>query len=116
MSPEQFNQAPVAEARKHIAHCVALENWVEGMVAARPFASLDELLQTGERLASDWDVQALDKALSAHPRIGEKARGSDKEATLSRGEQSSMKAADVELKAALQAGNAAYEQRLAGCF
>jgi len=86
------------------------------MVAARPFASLDELLKTGERLASDWDVQALDKALSAHPRIGEKARGSDKEATLSRGEQSSMKAADVELKAALQAGNAAYEQRFGRVF
>lgn len=116
MSPEQFNQAPVAEARKHIAHCVALASWVEELVAARPFASLDELLQTGEQLASGWDGQALDKALSAHPRIGEKAQGSDKEAALSSGEQGSVKEADAALKEALRAGNAVYEQRFGRVF
>ncbi|WP_380182142.1 2-oxo-4-hydroxy-4-carboxy-5-ureidoimidazoline decarboxylase [Kalamiella sp. sgz302252] len=116
MSPEEFNQLSVPEAKKRLAHCVALESWIEALVAARPFASLESLLQTGDRLARGWDGLALDKALSAHPRIGEKARGDDKEASLSRNEQGSVQQADSELKQALRSGNATYEQRFGRVF
>jgi len=116
VSPEQFNELPTDEARKRLAHCVALADWIEKLVAARPFSSLEELLQTGDRLARGWDGQALDAALAAHPRIGETARGDGKEAVLSRSEQSSVKETGDELKEALRSGNAAYEQRFGRVF
>lgn len=116
MSPEAFNKASVSEAREQIAHCVALESWIAAMVAARPFSSLEALLQTGDGLARGWDGQALEKALSAHPRIGEKARGDGKEAALSASEQGSVQAGGSELQEALRSGNAAYERRFGRVF
>lgn len=116
MSLEQFNQASAAEACKQIAHCVAIADWSEALVAARPFASLPALLATAEKLADRWDEQALNQALSGHPRIGEKAKGNGKEAELSRGEQSNVNAEDRQLKQALQAGNATYEEQFGRVF
>lgn len=116
MTLEQFNQATADEACRLIAHCVALESWIKALVAARPFSSLDDLLQTGNRLARGWDERALSQALAAHPRIGEKAQGNGKEARLSTSEQGSVKHADDELKEALRLGNVAYEQRFGRVF
>lgn len=116
MTLDEFNQAAVAEAGEKLAHCVAIPDWRDALVAARPFSSLAALLNQGDTLARQWDEQSLNQALSAHPRIGEKAQGNSKEAGLSRGEQASVNAQDRELKQALQAGNAAYEQRFGRVF
>lgn len=116
MNLEQFNLAPASDAKQQIVHCVAIAGWSEALVAARPFASLESLLTTAETLTGGWDEQALNQALSAHPRIGENAQGTGKEATLSRGEQSSVNADDLALKQALQAGNAAYEEQFGRVF
>lgn len=116
MKLEQFNQVSIAEAKKQIAHCVALHDWVTALVAQRPFASLEALLQCGDNLARQWDARSLAQALSAHPRIGEKAQGQAKEAALSQGEQSGVNVDDHPLKQALKAGNAAYEQRFGQVF
>lgn len=116
MSLEQFNQASAAAAYQQIAHCVAIADWSEALVSARPFNSLAALLATAEELAGRWDDRALNLALSAHPRIGEKASGSGKEAELSRGEQSSVNPEDFQLKQALQAGNTAYEEQFGRVF
>lgn len=116
MTLDEFNQAPEAEASQQLAHCVAIPDWRAALVAARPFSSLDALLNKGDALAREWDGQALNNALSAHPRIGEQAQGNSKEAGLSRGEQASVNAQDRELKQALQAGNTAYEQRFGRVF
>lgn len=116
MKLEHFNQAPVAEAKKLIAHCVAIADWQVSLVAGRPFASLTALLETAGQLMAGWDVHALNRALAAHPRIGEKALGSSKEAGLSRREQSNVNVQEVALKQALKAGNAAYEQRFGRVF
>lgn len=116
MTLEQFNDAPEQEANRQIAHCVAIPEWAGELVAARPFATLEALLKSGDELARSWDGQALNQALSAHPRIGEKAGGNGKEAELSRNEQSSVNAQDDDLKQALRAGNAAYEQRFGRVF
>ncbi|MDW8845765.1 2-oxo-4-hydroxy-4-carboxy-5-ureidoimidazoline decarboxylase [Erwinia sp. MMLR14_017] len=116
MTLDEFNQAPVTQASEQLAHCVAIPAWRAALVTARPFSSLDALLNQGDALARQWDEQALNQALSAHPRIGEKAQGNSKEAGLSRGEQASVNAQDTALKQALQAGNAAYEQRFGHVF
>ncbi len=111
-----FNDADAAGAKRRIAHCVALPDWVDALVAARPFHSQQALLQAADELARKWDQQALDQALSAHPRIGEQAAGTGKEAAMSRSEQGQVNADDAALRQALRVGNAAYEQRFDRVF
>ena len=116
MNLDEFNQASAAEAQQAIAHCVALPDWAISLVAARPWRSLDALLAVADGLAQGWDGAALALALSAHPRIGERAAGAGKEAQLSREEQGEVKKADTALTQALAAGNAAYERRFGRVF
>jgi len=116
MNLTQFNQVSAADAQHSIEHCVALPEWAAAVVDARPYASLAALLAQAESLSQTWDGVALAQALTAHPRIGERACGSGKEAALSRGEQGQVNASDLPLAQALQAGNAAYEQRFSQVF
>lgn len=116
MKLRQFNQASVTEAKALIAHCVALDEWVNEMVAHRPYRYVDALYHQGDSLSTLWDAEALTRALSAHPRIGERAQGGSKDARLSAGEQAGVNADDGRLKEALDAGNAAYEQRFGRVF
>lgn len=116
MNLTQFNQVSAADAQHSIEHCVALPDWAAALVDARPYASLKALIAHAESLTQGWDNLALTLALSGHPRIGERAGGSGKEAALSRREQGQVNAADLSLAQALQAGNAAYEQRFGQVF
>ncbi|MFB6326789.1 2-oxo-4-hydroxy-4-carboxy-5-ureidoimidazoline decarboxylase [Pantoea deleyi] len=111
-----FNQLTADEARATIRHCVAIPRWQEALVAARPFYSREALLAVADTLARQWQQPELQAALTAHPRIGERAEGTDKEATLSRGEQSAMQQAGHALQQAMQQGNQAYEARFGRVF
>jgi len=111
-----FNQLTADEARATIRHCVAIPRWQEALVAARPFYSREALLAVADTLARQWQQPELQAALTAHPRIGERAEGKDKEATLSRGEQSAMQQAGHALQQAMQQGNQAYEARFGRVF
>lgn len=111
-----FNQLPAEQALAAIAHCVAILHWQQALVAARPYPSVAALLATGDSLARQWQSDDLQAALAAHPRIGERASGSDKQATLSHGEQSAMQQADRSLQQAMQQGNQAYEARFGRVF
>jgi allantoate deiminase len=112
----RFNGASEAQATALLSPCVALAHWTAALVQGRPYASCDELLNKADALARGWSREDLDAALSAHPRIGEKARGESKEAALSRGEQAAVNAQDILLADALAAGNAAYETRFGRVF
>lgn len=116
MKLRQFNQASVTDAKALIAHCVALDEWVNEMVAHRPYLFVDALYHQGDSLSKQWDGVALTRALSAHPRIGERAQGGSKEVRLSEGEQAGVNANDARLKEALDTGNMAYEQRFGRVF
>ena len=116
MDVPTFNQLSADEARAAIRHCVAIPHWQQALVAARPFANTGALLATADALARQWQQPQLETALSAHPRIGERANGTDKEAALSRGEQSAMQQADYALQQAMQQGNQAYEARFGRVF
>ena len=111
-----FNQLSADEAQAAIRHCVAIPHWQQSLVAARPFDTPDALRETADALARQWQQPELEAALSAHPRIGEHANGADKEAALSRGEQSAMQQADSALQQAMQQGNQAYEARFGRVF
>ncbi|KOC89605.1 2-oxo-4-hydroxy-4-carboxy-5-ureidoimidazoline decarboxylase [Winslowiella iniecta] len=116
MNLNHFNQLSAADAEATLAHCVAIPDWRTALVVARPYSSLDALLDYADTLASRWDSADLTQALSAHPRIGERADGEGKEATLSRNEQSAVDNDNSQLKQALRSGNAAYEQRFGQVF
>jgi 2-oxo-4-hydroxy-4-carboxy-5-ureidoimidazoline decarboxylase len=64
-------------AREALHACCASPAWVERVWAGRPYRSRAELLDDAE----------LDRALAGHPRIGDRAPGSDTEARWSRQEQ-----------------------------
>jgi len=111
-----FNQLDASEAQAAIRHCVAIPHWQQSLVAARPFASREALMTVADTLARQWQQPELQAALTAHPRIGERAEGADEEAALSRGEQSAMQQADHTLQQAMQQGNQAYEARFGRVF
>lgn len=116
MNIEQFNQLSPSEAKSVIEGCVAIAGWQQQLVAARPFLSLQQAMETARRLTEGWGESELYLALSAHPRIGETAAGSMSHHTASRAEQSAVLSAGSQVKQLMAAGNRAYEQRFGRIF
>ena len=84
------------------------------MTDARPFESLDELLETADHLW--WSLSEEDwlEAFRAHPKIGEKkaaAAQSEQARNWSKQEQSAVEEAAAETRTALAEGNLEYEKR-----
>ncbi|WP_328601210.1 2-oxo-4-hydroxy-4-carboxy-5-ureidoimidazoline decarboxylase [Actinomadura physcomitrii] len=96
--------------------CCASRRWAAEVAAGRPYADLAELRAASATALADLDWADVEEALSAHPRIGERLRGGSREAAWSRGEQSGMDAAAVEVRTALADGNRAYEERFGHVF
>jgi 2-oxo-4-hydroxy-4-carboxy-5-ureidoimidazoline decarboxylase len=86
------------------------------MAAGRPYTDLDVLLGASDGAILGLDRDDLAEALTAHPRIGQRAVGGSTEADWSRQEQASVADADAEVRAALEEGNRAYEQRFGHVF
>jgi 2-oxo-4-hydroxy-4-carboxy-5-ureidoimidazoline decarboxylase len=113
---DRFNRAPAAEAVEQLRACNAAPSFAPEVAAGRPYPSAEALAGRAEAVCRSlpWDEVAA--ALSAHPRIGDRVQGSSAEAAASRREQSAMGAADDELRAAMMAGNRAYEERFDHVF
>ena len=110
-----LDHAPEAEVRAALTRCCGSARWVEGMLAARPFASWDHLLGTADHVwwhLGDGDWLA---AFDHHPRIGTDLAALREKfgatAGWSAGEQSSVAGASEATLQALAAGNHAYEAR-----
>lgn len=111
---DQLNTLKAEDALEHFRACGGPGPWVEAMVAARPFESLDAMLAASERIwwttgRADWD-----EALAAHPRIGEtaaRARVSETARGWSTREQEAVAASDAEARAELAELVSAYERR-----
>ncbi|GAA3690922.1 2-oxo-4-hydroxy-4-carboxy-5-ureidoimidazoline decarboxylase [Nonomuraea antimicrobica] len=103
-----FNARPPAEAEAGLLACCASPAFAARVAARRPYGDLDGLLAAAEAAvrALGWDDVL--EALSAHPRIGERADGGGRTAAWSRQEQSGV---EDGLRAALAEGNRAYEER-----
>lgn len=123
MSPElhaHINELDEADAADALARCCGSGRWVAEMLAARPFASTDALLQAAAQL---WAGLVRDDYLEAfghHPRIGAdpaalRARYAST-ATWSEGEQAGVRQADDATLEALRAQNLAYEARFGHIF
>ncbi|PLR44613.1 OHCU decarboxylase [Chimaeribacter arupi] len=115
MNFNDFNALSTERAMALLRPCVAIPAWAEQVVAARPYASHTALLAAAQQAAQGWQAADLTLALSAHPRIGERAAGPGAEAAFSRREQAGVDAG-APTAAALRAGNLAYEQRFGRVF
>lgn len=95
------------EARVLLGACCGSTRWLDGMLAARPYASVAVLKETAARLSSSLDRADLLDAMRHHPRIGEAPKASANELR----EQAGAVSAGDAVKAALAEGNRAYEAR-----
>ncbi|WP_022919351.1 2-oxo-4-hydroxy-4-carboxy-5-ureidoimidazoline decarboxylase [Ruania albidiflava] len=115
MELKDFNTAPAPEAAALVRSCAYVECWAQAVVDGRPYASLDALADAALTLAHPWTEAEIDAALARHPRIGERARGQEADAQMSRREQSGV-ATDPDTQARLLEGNAAYEAKFGHVF
>jgi 2-oxo-4-hydroxy-4-carboxy-5-ureidoimidazoline decarboxylase len=113
---EGFNAASVEGARSQVRACCASSAWVEGVVGGRPYGDLAELLERSDRELAGLDWAGVRQALDAHPRIGERVAGDNREAAWSRREQSGMDDSAQDVRAALVEANRAYEERFGHVF
>ncbi|AOT02608.1 2-oxo-4-hydroxy-4-carboxy-5-ureidoimidazoline decarboxylase [Arthrobacter sp. U41] len=116
MDLEQFNAAGRAEAAGSLRPCLDIQRWIDELIDARPYASLNALLEAGRSAADPFTPAEIEAALARHPRIGEQAQGSSTEAGLSQSEQAGLGEADAAMAAALADGNRVYEEKFGQVF
>lgn len=117
---ERLNQLPDADARPLLTRCCGAARWVEGMLQARPFASLEALFARADSLWRELDASDYRDAFAHHPEIGaeldELRRKFAATADLSQREQASVAHASDATLRALRDGNRAYRERFGYSF
>ena len=109
-----FDAMTRADAIELMQPCCASRRWISEVVSGRPYGSMRRLISASHDVLADLGWGDLAEALAAHPRIGDRAGGSDRESAWSRQEQRGAGASAV--AADLLAGNIAYEQRFGHIF
>lgn len=115
MNLDDFNQAAWSELRPALLACCDVPAWTDSLLAGRPFADVAALEEAADRASRALTPGDVERALAAHPRIGERAAGRGTEATWSQGEQASV-SRDEATRAALLEGNRDYEERFGRVF
>ncbi|MFK0002302.1 2-oxo-4-hydroxy-4-carboxy-5-ureidoimidazoline decarboxylase [Paenarthrobacter sp. NPDC090522] len=110
-----FNSVDRDEAIKVLTPCLDITRWVETIVDARPFASVDELLGQANNAAEPFTPEEVESAMAHHPRIGERPKAQTTEAAMSRSEQAGVDVSDA-TAAALADGNRDYEEKFGRVF
>jgi 2-oxo-4-hydroxy-4-carboxy-5-ureidoimidazoline decarboxylase len=111
----RFNAMDSAAVTEMLLACCDVPAWASAVSDGRPYADVDAVLAAADTAARDFTAADVDRALAAHPRIGERAVGESASARWSRGEQGRVDRDDSTL-AALAAGNQAYEDRFGRVF
>jgi 2-oxo-4-hydroxy-4-carboxy-5-ureidoimidazoline decarboxylase len=116
MERARFDALPGPRAEEELLACCAVPEWARKVAAGRPYADLPSLLEAGSAALAELSWDGVLTALSAHPRIGERAAGDSREAAWSRQEQAGASGADPAVGEALRAANLAYEERFGHVF
>ena len=118
-SLRRLNELARDEAEALMLKCCGSSAWARAMVASRPFADTNDLLEASDRVW--WSLAPEDwlEAFKSHPKIGE--RKSERETSAdaqawAASEQSSMKRASNETASALAQGNREYERKFGYIF
>jgi 2-oxo-4-hydroxy-4-carboxy-5-ureidoimidazoline decarboxylase len=113
---DRFNAEPAAAVTAALHACNAAPSFASTVAAGRPYPSADALVARAEEVSRALPWAEVTAALAAHPRIGERVEGASAEAAASRREQSAMGTAAESVRAAVLAGNRAYEERFDQVF
>lgn len=111
-----FQAVSVQDAVGYLTPLCSSRRWATRLAGGRPYADPAALAEASDALFADLAESDVDEALSGHPRIGERAEGSGKEASLSRAEQSSMQDADQAIATKILHGNQQYEEKFDRVF
>lgn len=111
-----FNKAPADVAERELLSCCASPRWARRLTAGRPYRDLAAMLAAATDVLASLPWQEVEQALAAHPRIGDRITGADRESGWSRREQAGMAAANPATRAALARANREYEQRFGHVF
>ena len=107
---------PVDPTDDELRACCAVDAWLSRMSLARPFDSAKTALDLSDEIVRGLDDAALDQALAAHARIGERRLGSTTEDRWSRSEQAGALAVGTDVQQRLAEGNRRYEDRFGHVF
>jgi OHCU decarboxylase len=115
----RFNSLLSGEAERELLQCCGSKEWARIMIAARPFASFDELSAKAEQVW--WSLASSDwlEAFHSHPKIGEKkaaAATSDQAKRWSEAEQAEVNTAAQETLTELANLNRQYEEKFGYIF
>lgn len=119
MSLERLNQMSESDATEALRTCCAAERWVQGMVASRPFDSVEDLHAKADGLWPSLTTEDWLEAFEAHPKIGDVSSLKAKFANthdLASGEQSTAALASDETLQRLKYGNDAYLEKFGFIF
>ena len=115
MALSEFNEAPAPTATTWLSACCDVPSWVAAVRDGRPYAEAEDALDVADRAARALTAAEVDRALAAHPRIGDRASGPEREAAWARQEQSGV-VRDADTQERLRKANAAYEDRFGRVF
>ena len=106
----------VTPTEEELRACCAADAWLARIQAARPILAVKALLDLSDATELSLDDAALDQALAAHARIGERRLGSTTEDRWSRTEQAGALTAADDVASRLADGNRRYEERFGHVF
>lgn len=109
-----FDRMQLADAIELMRPCCASHRWIAEVVSGRPYGSMRRLISASDDVLADLAWTDIAEALAAHPRIGDRVSGGDRESAWSRQEQSG--AADPHVAEELYVGNVVYEKRFGHVF
>lgn len=119
MNLEQFNQLPERQAFEALESCCVAKNWVNAMLAVRPFSDFQSLSNIAQSLWAQCSDQDYLAAFEGHPRIGDVATLKAKyqhTANLAGHEQSGMTQADDQLLKKMKQRNDDYFDKFGFIF
>ncbi|HEU5159958.1 MAG TPA: 2-oxo-4-hydroxy-4-carboxy-5-ureidoimidazoline decarboxylase [Streptosporangiaceae bacterium] len=111
-----LNELTAADAEWELRSCCAATVWVRRVAAARPFADAAALTEAADAAFAELQWPDIEEALHAHPRVGDRPRGLDRESSWSRGEQAGIIDAARDVAHDLHKENIAYEKRFGHVF
>lgn len=114
--PAAFDHADPADLLPRLTVCLHAGEWVDRVLAGRPYRTLAALEQAALDAAGDLSEEGLAQALAAHPRLGQRPVDASAQSAHSRREQAGLLEADGTTATRLHAANLAYEARFGHVF
>ncbi|MPY61535.1 2-oxo-4-hydroxy-4-carboxy-5-ureidoimidazoline decarboxylase [Streptomyces spongiae] len=108
----RFNALDERAATTLLREACASAEWGRRLLAARPYATTDDLVRANDAAMAELNVADLQEAMSGHPPIGRPRPGDPASAR----EQRGMAGASDELKAEMLELNLAYQERFGHVF